>query len=380
MSNVLTGLIPTIYEALDVVSREQIGMIPAVLRSTQAERAALGQVISWPVVPPQNPADIAPAATGPVGDSMTVAAPQVTISKSRSVTFFLTGEEQRGLRTGASDQIIVRNAFSQAMRALTNEVELDLANAGKNGASRAVGTAGTTPFGTANDLTDLASAMRVLDDNGAPNSGRRMILNTAAALNLRARHATALGAAGSEELLRTGSLGVILGALLGMSAGLGLHTRGTGASYVTSGATAVGVMAIALVTGTGTVVPGDVVTFAADAINRYVVNVGISAPGTIQIGRPGARVIIPTTNAMTIGNNYTPNLLFSEDAIALAVRAPAVPEGGDSADDAIIITDPVSGLLFEVRVYSQYRRVAYEIGLAWGVAAVKQEHIAILMG
>jgi hypothetical protein len=48
-------------------------------------------------------------------------------------------------------------------------------------------------------------------------------------------------------------------------------TKGTGASYVTSGSTAVGVTDIALVTGTGTVLPGDVVTFAADANNKYVV-------------------------------------------------------------------------------------------------------------
>lgn len=47
-------------------------------------------------------------------------------------------------------------------------------------------------------------------------------------------------------------------------------------------------------------------TFAADSVNKYVVNKGVAAPGAVQIGRPGARVAIPDANAMTIGANYTP--------------------------------------------------------------------------
>ena len=42
-SNDLSGLVPDLYEGLDVVSRELVGMIPSVSRSATAERAAVGQ-------------------------------------------------------------------------------------------------------------------------------------------------------------------------------------------------------------------------------------------------------------------------------------------------------------------------------------------------
>ena len=43
LAGTLTDLIPDLYEALDVVSREMVGMLPAVTRNAGVERAALNE-------------------------------------------------------------------------------------------------------------------------------------------------------------------------------------------------------------------------------------------------------------------------------------------------------------------------------------------------
>jgi hypothetical protein len=382
MSNTLTGLIPTLYEALNVVSREMVGMIPAVRRDSNAERAAVNQTVRVPIGESGALEDITPGATPANSGDTTPGYADVTITKSKAAPIRWNGEEEKAVGTTGTYNKILADQFVDGMRKIVNAMEVDLATIGKQTASRAYGTAGTSPFGTAGDLSDVAGVLRILEDNGAPKSDLQLALGSAAIANLRGKQSVLfkVNEAGSSDMLRNGMTDRLQGFALRNSAGIALHTKGTGSSYVTSGSTAVGTSAITLATGTGTVLAGDVVTFAADSNNKYVVNTGVSAPGAITLGKPGALATIATGNAMTIGNNYTANLAFARTALVLACRAPAVPTGGDSADDSMMITDPLTGLTFEVRVYRQYRQVKYEICMAWGVAGIKPEHVAILMG
>ncbi len=389
MANTLTGLIPTIYEALDVVSREMVGMIPAVTRNSTAERAALNESILVPVTQPGTMIDNTPAVTSPDNGDQTVGNVQMTITKSKSVPIRWNGEQQKGMQNSGTFNSVLLNQFQQGFRTLVNAVETDLVNAGYQNASRAYGTPGTAPFGTSGDLSDAAQVRKILDDNGCPQSDLHLVLGSGAVANLRGKQTILLRAneEGSNAFRRSGAIAEVPidGFMLHNSNSIQQVTKGTGASYVTSGSTAVGVNSIALVTGTGTVNAGDVVTFAADTTNKYVVNSGVSAPGTITIGTPGALMTIGTANALTVGNNYVPNLAFTRSAIQLITRAPAMPMGPDgkpmdSADDAILITDPISGITFEVTVYRQFKQMLFLVGLAWGANAIKPNHIAILQG
>lgn len=384
MANTLTGLVTTIYNALDVVSRELVGMIPAVTSDMTFERAAVGQTVSSPVTQAQSATDITPAVVPPNDGDQTITPVTMTITKARRVPIRWNGEEKKGLdNNGASYNVILRDQIAQAMRTLVNEVEGDLAGLYIY-ASRASGTAGTTPF--ASTLTDTAQSRRILSDNGAPLSDLQMVIDTAAGASMRTlTQLTKANEAADTSMLRRGVLLDVHGFAIRESAKIVTPASGTAASATTNNAGyAVGATTITLASaGTGTFVSGDVVQFAGDN-NKYVLASGdtdVSNGGTIVLNAPGLRKAIPAaaTN-ITVVAASTRNMAFARTAIALATRAPALPEGGDMAVDRMVVTDPISGLSFEVSVYAQYRQIQLEVALAWGVAAVKREHMTLLLG
>lgn len=383
-SSTITNLIPDVYTALDVVSRELVGLIPAVSSDMTTERAALNQTVRSHVAPSATASDITPNVTPPDDGDQTIGNVTLAITKSRRVPIRWNGEQSKGLNNGGPGRNrIMVDQFAQAMRTLTNEAEADLA-ALHVSASRAYGTAGTTPFATADDWTDASESLRILKDNGAPNSGLNLVINTAAGAKFLGKQAR-VDAAGSDSILRQGILLPIHGFDLRESAAIVTSTAGTGASSTTNAAGyAVGSTVITLASaGTGTIVAGDVITFAGDT-NKYVVASGdsdVSNGGTITLAAPGLRkAIAASATAITVVAAAARNMAFSRNALVLATRVPALPEEGDSAEDRQIVTDPRSGLSFEVAMYKQYRQVQYEVSLAWGVKCVKPEHLALLLG
>ncbi|EPR7230715.1 hypothetical protein ACU8CR_004231 [Escherichia coli] len=200
--NTLTGLIPTIYTALDVVSREQVGFIPAVAKNAKADAAAKDQTVTAPVAPDAKTEDIVPGPSAPNTGDQNIGTVDVKITKSKMAPVKWNGEEQLALGPSGTYNTILADQFKQAFRALANEV---------------------------------------------------------------------------------------------------------------------------------------------------------------------------------VGS-FTANMAFDRNAFLLASRTPAMPEGGDSADDVMNVTDPISGITFQIALYRQYRQVRYEVGLAWGVSSVKPAHSCLIIG
>ena len=389
MANTLTDLIPDLYAALDVVSRELVGMAPNVTRDARVDRAAVNESVRVPITPASAATDITPAVTPPDDGNQTITNSEILISKSRRVPFRWNGEEELGVNHGVGVLSIQQNQIAQAIRTLTNEIETDLCalSATFSRAYSAHATTPVTPFGTAGDFTDAALVAKILKDNGAPVTGNRLVLNTTAGANLIGKQSR-MDIAGQDDMMRQGVLFDTAGFSITESAQVVDQTAGAMASATTNAAGyAIGATVLTLATaGTGVVAAGDVITLAADT-NKYVVTSVVfaganpAAGDTITIGAPGLRIAITTSaTAITVVDSAVQNLAYSPSAIILASRLPALPAQGDMALDRTTVTDSRSGISFELAIYPQYRQVQFELSAAWGVKNIKPEHTAILLG
>lgn len=374
MANTLTALQPTLFSVAQEVSAEPFGAVAAINTSFDSKGVAKGDKVKVPVAPVTSAADFTPAATSSTGSDAVASDVEVEITKSRKATMHLTGEQIRSLENGGNYNEWIRQMLAQHMRTLRNEAEADAFAAIYKGASRATGTAGANPFASA--LTPLADVRKILRDNGAPMADLQFIGDTTSEANLL-KLGVVLDAsvAGSDEERRAGVIRRQYGFEMRTSAAAELHTNGTGADYLLSAAGAVGDTDISVDTGTGTIIAGDIVTFAGST-PKYVVNTALSG-GSFAIGRPGLLAIEADNDAVTVGGDYTPNVAFERSAVVGVVRPPLIPANPTISQMAI---SDGSGLTYLLLDIAQYGQRTWELHLAWGFKAVQSEHIAILLG
>lgn len=387
MANTLTNLIPDAFVALDVVSRELTGFINSVARDSTADRLATGQTIRSHVAPVNSAGgDITPAMALATAANQTIANVPITLTKSRFFPFSWSGEEQYAMDQGPGYLNIRQDQIAQAIRACVNEMETDLATAAYLGASRSVSPNDTSAFKT--NLADSANVRKILDDNGAPASARSLIINTTAGAALRTQtQLTKVNEAGTQMTLRDGELLNIHGFSVKESAKIQTPTAGSMSGGTSTGALTVGQTVIPLknATGTGTVAAGDIITIANDT-NQYVVasasfaganpatgdTITLAAPGLLKAQSSADRVI-------TVVASSARNIALSQNALLLATRLP-VATPGDLATMREVITDPRTGLSFEIVAWPGADMVTYHVRACWGVKVLKPEHMAILLG
>ncbi len=280
------------------------------------------------------------------------------------------------LDNGAGFQTVYGDQIYQAFRSIANKMELDLLLDANNHAGSSYGTSATTPFATT--MNDISNVRKLLVDRGCPDDGQlSLVYNTAAGLNLRnLANLYKVNEAGSSELLRQGILLDLYGIKIRESAQINSHTAGSGTSYVLNGSHAKGATSIVAKTGSGTVLPGDVVTINS---HKYVVLAGIASAGTFTINS-GLLAAGSDGDTITIEASYTGNVGFHKAAVELAMRPIALPHGGDAAVDRMTVQDPWSGLIFELAMYKGYQKAMIEVGCLYGTKTWKPDFVCVNQG
>lgn len=371
----ISELAPTLFSAAQEVSAEPFGIVDGIFVDFDNKGVAKGDKVSVPVSPVSEADDFTPGNTTPDGEARTEGKVEVEISKSRkSKPVSLSGEQIRSLENGGNYQEWVRQWAAQSMRVLRNEMERDAAVAIKVGASRAIGTAGTTPF--ASDLSGLTAVRKILRDNGAPMADLQLGIDSSAELNLMNLGIVQQAyAAGTSEERRRGILLPQLGFNIRTSSGITEHTAG---AFTSGNATvaAIGDLEASITNSAGDFLAGDVVEIA-DIPGKYVLNaIGDATANKIFINRPGFKAA-GSTKALTLSTDYVPNLAFERNAVVGIVRPPLMPE------NPTIRTLPISdqfGLTYLFVEIRQYGQITWEIHSAWGFKVVQPEHVAILQG
>lgn len=385
----LTNLANDIYVAADTVGREAVGFIPSVTMNADSTRAAVGDTIKAAVTA-EAPAFV-DISNGnmviPEGTSQTVTASTFQLTNAKAIQIPMGAEKELQLRNAGQYETVYGDLVQQAMRKLANQMESDLFVEAKNNASRALGTVGTDPFAfsaTTTGLEQAAKMRRLLVDNGMPTDDVSVVLNTQAGGSFRASRTNAFADhAGTADFRNNGTLANLFGASVRESSQSALHTAGTETALAINnvGNEVVGQTELTVDAGGGTILNGDIITNAGDTTSGYVISSDTqtasgAAGGNIIInGSKGLLVQADNDDVVTAVGNYQSNLMFHRRALELGMRAPALPSVGDAADDAILVQDPISGLVFEVRIYKGYRKSMIEVAACWGVKAWKSDFI-----
>lgn len=383
MANTLTALAPVLFSAAAEVQNEPFGAVDSINALFDSKGVAIGDEVTVPVAPVRAAGDYTPAMTVVAGADATADSLKVKITKNRMVSWHLTGEQIRSLDNGASSADWARQLIAQGMRTLRNEAEADLCQTIALGASRATGTAGTTPFGSSQGLNDLVHARKILRDNGAPMADLQLVIDTAASANL-----FKLGViqnayqAGTEQERRQGIFLRQFGFMIKESAGIYSHVKGAGTGYDgVSAGSAVGSTTIALEAGTANatgIKAGDVIGFDTDPGNAYVVSQGlVTAAGNIEINKPGLRVAVADASELTIAANHACNIAFERQAVVGVLRPPLIPDNPTIQQRTISDGRGMTYLLVQAVGDGM---ITWRLHLAWGFAVVNHQFVARILG
>lgn len=376
--------------------------------SYSTEAARKGSTIDIPVSTAVGISDVTPAATPTQGPSTTPGLVQVRLDHwKKNQPVYLTHKD---IMEVDRNQHFLPGQLGEAVRALANEVNRTVHACYKK-VYGFYGTPGVTPFTNNQGVKPATQAMRILSEQLCPPDNRYGVLDhiaQAAAVELPTFHEASKR--GSNGVQLTGEIGLAFGTQWVADHGVQTHVAGTIANDsddrecavnnvggYPAGTTTINVDQGGATSVTGTIVVGDIISFAGhDQTYAVVANTGSnqydadneeytfssSAINGLSF-YPALKAPVADDEVITVQPTHKVNLVFHRDAFALAMR-PLQQEndfynqlGGSRF---MTMQDPLTGLVLRLEVSLQYKQVAWEFDLLWGTELVRPEFAMRLAG
>lgn len=380
--NTLTNAIPKIL-AMALLSLRGFTVMPALVNldyGTDAKEQ--GDTVDVPIHSAITALAVTHANTPPDDAGITPQKVQIALDRWFEAPFFMSDKDLLEVSRPGS---FVPGQIREAAKAIADQINADLFGC-YNEVYGFTGTPATTPFGTANDVSDATNLRKVLNSQRAPLGDRRAVLDVdAAAKALTQRSFQDASWRNNDQTIREGQIGRALGFDFFEDQAVPTHTStalSAGAATV-NGAHAVGVttVSIAKATNASNLVKGDIITFAGDS-QTYVVgaNVTLAVGNTNVTISPPLKVAQAGGAAMSLKATHVVNLGFHRDAFALAMRPLAAPQGFTGGSIIQSMVDPQTGLTLRIEVSRQHKRTRWAIDALWGKKLVRPELAARLAG
>lgn len=392
MANNLAAIMPKILARGLLALRERCVMPRLINGDYSTDAAERGDTIDVPISSEMAVIDVAPSNTPPAGvDSIPLKVQVVLNNWKQNQPFFMSDKDM--VEVDRNEHFIPMQV-AEAVRALAKAVNASVF-AEYKGIYGATGTAGTTPFGSGVGVQSATNARKILNQQLCPLDQRRGVFDFNA-------EATALALPEFSNAEQINDASVRIQGEIGRKYGIDwyaddavpLHTstpltagaatvngvHAVGAGSTDGGRT--GTVSIAKATNAAPLVQGDIITFAGDT-QTYVVVTGVTlAVGntTVTIA-PALKVAKSGGEAMTLTATHRVNLVFHRDAFAFATR-PLVSNTIDMSlgNEILSLQDEKTGLVMRLEVSRQFKRVAWEFDILWGVKLVRPELACRLLG
>ncbi len=377
MANVLTDVIPILLaQGLQILRGATV--MPRLVNTDFANTPAqkMDTINVW-IPSAATVADVAPsAAPYQAPDSSGVKVP-IRLNRWRHSGFSLTDKDQEEIVAGYKSR-----KAEEAVKVLANDVNAFLLSKYTK-IYGYVGTAGTTPF--ASDVTAATAARAALNRQLAPLTDRRFVMDVNAEANaLGLAQFTSAEKVGTNAAIIDGTLGRRLGFDFAMDQQVPTHTSTplSAGNATVNGAQAAGVgstdggrtgtVSIAKATNAGTLVEGDIITFAGDAQTYTVLenatlivgNTSVKIAPALQSAKAGGEV-------MSLKATHVVNLAMHRDCIAFASRP--LQAAKDNTVEMMSVADPISGIALRLEVTRQNKQWLWDFDILYGGECVRPE-------